>query len=122
MTELQEQEWLKALRHPVRRDLLRLCHDRGKVTPREAANTLRHPLYNVRYHIKTLTDCGAVRRLGTKMVRGSKANCWGITPTVKETNWILEVLDLPSSYNLQRDHFRARTTSREVTVAEAIGI
>lgn len=97
MTDLQERELHQALRHPVRRELLRLCHDCGEVTVGEAAKTLRHPLYNVRYHINALSGCGALKQLGTTMVRGSEANLWGVTALVKETNWILEALDRPVS-------------------------
>ena len=86
---------MKALRHPVRRELLKLCLERDMVTVGEAAKTLRHPQYNLRYHIGTLSDCGALKQVGSKMVKGSEAGCWGVTPAVLETNWILEILNLP---------------------------
>jgi predicted transcriptional regulator len=89
------QALMVALLHPVRRELLRLVVRRGQLTPREAAKLLRHPLTNVRYHIKTLADCGALELSDTKIVRGSLANCWGATPVVMQTRWVQEALELP---------------------------
>jgi DNA-binding transcriptional ArsR family regulator len=86
---------MKALLHPVRRELLSLVVRRGELTPREAAKLVRQPLSNVRYHIHTLVECGALERMDRKLVRGSWANCWGATPVVVETRWIREALELP---------------------------
>jgi predicted transcriptional regulator len=89
------QELMKALLHPVRRDLLRLIVGQGELTPREASRLVRRPLSNVRYHIHTLADCGALEQGNSKLVRGSWANCWGATPVIVETKWIREALELP---------------------------
>lgn len=93
----REQEVMAALRHPVRRELLRLCYARGEVTVREAARTLRHPPDTLRYHIKTLSNYGVLKQLNTKLVKGSRSRCWGVAPAVVETNWICEALNLRAS-------------------------
>src|SRR5690242_17571960 len=50
-TEGQEQELLQALRHPLRRSLLRLCvEERESLSPKELALVVRKPLSNVAYH------------------------------------------------------------------------
>jgi DNA-binding transcriptional ArsR family regulator len=86
---------LEALLHPLRRELLSHAVRRGELTPREASKLVRRPLSNVRYHIHTLAECGALERMDSKLVRGSWANCWRATPVVVETRWIREALELP---------------------------
>lgn len=62
---------LVALRHPLRRDILRAMVGKEAISPREVAATLNQPLSNVSYHVRVLADCGAIALVGTKAVRGS---------------------------------------------------
>jgi DNA-binding transcriptional ArsR family regulator len=68
---LDDNDLLVALRHPLRRRILREMADGKTTSPRELANTLRQPLSNVSYHVRVLVDCGAVTLVTTKPVRGS---------------------------------------------------
>jgi DNA-binding transcriptional ArsR family regulator len=62
---------LIALRHPLRRRILREMADGKEISPRELSNTLRQPLSNVSYHVRVLADCAAVTLVETKPARGS---------------------------------------------------
>jgi DNA-binding transcriptional ArsR family regulator len=86
-----DNELLMALRHPVRRRLLREMADREAVSPRELADALELPLSNVSYHVRVLADCGAVRAVGTKPVRGSLQHFYR---GAVEATWARQVLGL----------------------------
>jgi DNA-binding transcriptional ArsR family regulator len=62
---------LLALRHPLRRQILHLLAGREPRSPRELADILEQPLSNVSYHVRILADCGAVKLVRTRQVRGS---------------------------------------------------
>lgn len=51
---------LEALRHPLRRDLLRLVVERGELTPTRAAHEVERPVSTVSYHLRELAKEGAV--------------------------------------------------------------
>ncbi len=74
MTDLNrsnDNDLLVALRHPMRRDILRQMAGKEAVSPRELANALRQPLSNVSYHVRVLADRAAIALVRTKPVRGS---------------------------------------------------
>lgn len=62
---------LLALRHPLRRQILHMLAGKQALSPRELADTLGQPLSNVSYHVRILADCGAVKLVRTRQVRGS---------------------------------------------------
>jgi DNA-binding transcriptional ArsR family regulator len=66
-----DNDLLAALRHPVRRDILRVMVGKKAISPREIASALDQPLSNVSYHVRVLADCAAVSLVNTKPVRGS---------------------------------------------------
>ena len=66
-----DNDLLVALRHPVRRDILRAMAGKKSISPRELARVLHQPLSNLSYHVRVLADCAAVSLVGTKPVRGS---------------------------------------------------
>jgi DNA-binding transcriptional ArsR family regulator len=66
-----ENNLLVALRHPLRRRILREMADGKVISPLELSNTLRQPLSNVSYHVRVLADCAAVTLVDTKPTRGS---------------------------------------------------
>lgn len=86
-----DNDLLLALRHPLRRDILREMIGKEAISPREVAGALDQPLSNVSYHFRVLADCGAVNLVGTKPVRGSMQHFYGISI---ETPWAREVLGL----------------------------
>jgi DNA-binding transcriptional ArsR family regulator len=86
-----DNDLLVALRHPVRRDILREMAGKKAISPREIANALEQPLSNVSYHVRVLADCAAVSLVDTKPVRGSMQHfyCAAI-----EAPWARQVLGL----------------------------
>jgi DNA-binding transcriptional ArsR family regulator len=94
MTKLNrsdDNDLLVALRHPLRRDILRAMEGEEAISPREIAATLQQPLSNVSYHVRVLADCAAVSLVGTKPVRGSMQHFYC---TSIEAPWALEVLGM----------------------------
>lgn len=86
-----DNDLLVALRHPLRREILRAMADEKPVSPREIARGLRRPLSNVSYHVRVLAECAAVSLVRTKPVRGSMQHFYCITV---EAPWARHVLGL----------------------------
>ena len=61
-----------ALAHPLRRRILRRMIGGGReISPRDLATELDEPLSALSYHVRVLAECGAVRLVRTKQIRGS---------------------------------------------------
>lgn len=66
-----DNDLLVALRHPLRRKILRGMAGEKAISPRDIAATLDRPLSNVSYHIRVLAERGTIALVDTKPVRGS---------------------------------------------------
>jgi DNA-binding transcriptional ArsR family regulator len=88
-----DNDLLVALRHPVRREILRAMGGEVAISPREIAGVLQQPLSNVSYHVRVLADCGAVSLVSTKPVRGSMQHFYR---TAIEAPWARQVLGFDS--------------------------
>jgi DNA-binding transcriptional ArsR family regulator len=66
-----QNDLLIALRHPLRRLILREMADGKAISPLELSNRLRQPLSNVSYHVRVLAKCAAVTLVDTRPTRGS---------------------------------------------------
>jgi DNA-binding transcriptional ArsR family regulator len=86
-----DNELLIALRHPLRRQILRAMAAKDPISPRQISDELRQPLSNVSYHVRVLADCGAVTLVDTAPVRGSMQHFY--SPAIDEP-WALAVLGL----------------------------
>jgi len=86
-----ENELLVALRHPLRRQILRTMVEKDPISPRQISDVLKEPLSNVSYHVRVLADCGAVALVDMTPVRGSMQHFY--SPTIDEP-WALAVLGL----------------------------
>jgi DNA-binding transcriptional ArsR family regulator len=86
-----DNDLLVALRHPVRREILRAMADEKAISPRELASALQQPLSNVSYHVRVLAECAAVLLVSTKPVRGSMQHFYR---TAIEAPWARQVLGL----------------------------
>jgi DNA-binding transcriptional ArsR family regulator len=84
-------ELLVALRHEMRRKILRTMDEEDPVSPRRLAEVLHEPLSNVSYHVRVLDDCGAVELVDTAEVRGSMQHFYS---SRVEEPWALAVLGL----------------------------
>ena len=62
---------ITALRHPIRREILREMDGAEPISPRELAEQLDQPLGNVSYHVRVLVACRAITLIRTQQVRGS---------------------------------------------------
>jgi DNA-binding transcriptional ArsR family regulator len=62
---------LAALRHPLRRRILRAMANRIPISPRELADALDEPLSGVSYHVRVLAENGVVKEVRRKQVRGA---------------------------------------------------
>ncbi len=61
-----------ALGHPLRRRILRkMLEEGGQISPRELAINLDEPLSALSYHVRVLAECGAIKLVRTKQIRGS---------------------------------------------------
>ena len=89
--QTDDNELLIALRHPLRRQILRTIVKRDRISPRQISDELREPLSNVSYHVRVLADCGVVTLVDTAPVRGSMQHFYS---TAIEEPWALAVLGL----------------------------
>ena len=74
-----DNDLLAALRHPLRRQILRRMVDEEAISPREIASSLDLPLSNISYHVRVLADCAAISLVSTKPVRGSMQHFYRAT-------------------------------------------
>jgi DNA-binding transcriptional ArsR family regulator len=86
-----DNDLLVALRHPLRREILREMATEESISPREIASSLRQPLSNVSYHVRVLADCGAIALVDTKPVRGSMQHFYR---AAVDAPWARQVLGL----------------------------
>ena len=70
-----DNELLIALRHPLRRQILRTMAEQDPISPRQISDELREPLSNVSYHVRVLADCGAVTLVVRTAFCGSTLGC-----------------------------------------------
>jgi DNA-binding transcriptional ArsR family regulator len=87
----EDNNLLVALRHPLRRQILREMAGEKAISPRQLSTTLDQPLSNVSYHVRVLADCAAVALVNTKPARGSMQHFY--CATVEEP-WARQVLGL----------------------------
>jgi DNA-binding transcriptional ArsR family regulator len=63
---------LAELRHPLRRELLRLAiEEKEPISPRDLARKVERPLSNVAYHVRVLALCGGLEMVRKTPSRGS---------------------------------------------------
>jgi DNA-binding transcriptional ArsR family regulator len=88
--ESADQRLLVALRHPMRRQVLRHLQDRGPYSPRQISDDLDEPLSNVSYHVRVLEEYGAVELVDPEPVRGSMQRFYKVSI---DEDWALAALD-----------------------------
>jgi predicted ArsR family transcriptional regulator len=74
-----EGDWLHAVGHPHRVEILRHFLETGTATPSDIARALRTPLTTVSYHVCFLADRGIVRLAGRTQRRGAVAHHYQLT-------------------------------------------
>jgi DNA-binding transcriptional ArsR family regulator len=89
---------LCVLHHPLRRRLLRLyIESEEPLSPKELSDFTRQPLSNVGYHVRALSEHGAVELVETQPRRGSVEHFYKATSLVPTTPWTLASLGLSLS-------------------------
>jgi DNA-binding transcriptional ArsR family regulator len=91
MREIDDASLLTALKHPVRRKILRAMVGNDRISPREISDELGMPVSNVGYHVRVLADCGAIMLVEVAPVRGTLQHFYRME--VSEP-WALTVLGL----------------------------
>jgi DNA-binding transcriptional ArsR family regulator len=86
-----DNDLLVALRHPLRREILREMGAEEAISPREIAGSLGQPLSNVSYHVRVLAECSAIALVDTKPVRGSMQHFYR---AAIDAPWARQVLGL----------------------------
>ncbi len=84
-----DNDLLVALRHPLRRDILRAMAGEEEISPRQVSYSLDRPLSNISYHVRVLAECGAIHLVRTEPVRGSMQHFYRAEV---EAPWAREVL------------------------------
>lgn len=98
-----QQALLKALGHPIRKTLLKLCLEAGeRRSPKELAlatykgkRSFQAHLSNVSYHMRTLAEYGVLVVAGEEPRRGAVAHFYRPSKLARETPWVIEALNLP---------------------------
>jgi DNA-binding transcriptional ArsR family regulator len=86
-----DQDLFVALRHPLRRRILREMADGEAISPRHLSDTLQEPLSNVSYHVRVLAECAVITLVGTKPARGSVQHFYR---SAVDAPWARQVLGL----------------------------
>jgi DNA-binding transcriptional ArsR family regulator len=64
---------INALNHPLRRKILRGLHGAGEArSPAQLSKVVGRDVSSVSYHMKVLTDMGAVKKTGDRPARGAR--------------------------------------------------
>lgn len=83
-----EDRLLQILRHPLRKQLLRLyVEEDGMLSPKELSVLTKKHVSNVGYHVRVLVDYGAVEIVAEEKRRGSVEHFYEATSLVDEVPW-----------------------------------
>jgi DNA-binding transcriptional ArsR family regulator len=84
-------QWIMALNHPLRRQILRTFKQEEVASATALCQRFEMPLSNVSYHVKVLVELNVLELAGTRKVRGAKERFYRVTPSPEE--WIRVVLE-----------------------------
>jgi hypothetical protein len=91
----QKQELLDAVRHPIRRSLLRrFLESREMLSPKELSDLENESLSVISYHVRELDTLGAIEIAGDQQVRGALQHFYLPTARVKSSPLIREALGM----------------------------
>jgi DNA-binding transcriptional ArsR family regulator len=87
---LNTDDLFTALGHPLRRQILRkMLRVKRDLSPRDLAEDLDESLSKLSYHVRILSECGAIELVGTRQVRGSTQHFY--RPTIA-ARWVRTAL------------------------------
>jgi DNA-binding transcriptional ArsR family regulator len=91
----QGQALLDALRHPLRRSMLRrYLQSQRMLSPKELAGLEGQSLSGTSYHVRVLLECGAIEIASTRQVRGAVEHFYRPSPRLREAHWVLASLGM----------------------------
>jgi DNA-binding transcriptional ArsR family regulator len=91
----RDQTLFEALRHPLRRALLRrYLQSERAVSPKELAALEGQSLSGTSYHVRVLLECGAIEIATERPVRGAMEHFYRPSPRLKEAPRVLASLGL----------------------------
>jgi hypothetical protein len=83
-----ERTLLFCLRHPLRRELLRLyVKEADRLSPKQLSDFTKKNLYLVGYHVRTLAEHGAVELVAEEPRRGAVEHFYRATSLVDVVPW-----------------------------------
>jgi DNA-binding transcriptional ArsR family regulator len=85
-------QWIMALNHPLRRQVLRVVKEGGTASATELCQRFELPLSNVSYHVKVLVDLGVLKLVRTRRVRGAKERFYRVA-SEGQAEWVRVVLE-----------------------------
>jgi hypothetical protein len=90
-----KQELLDAVRHPIRRSLLRrFLESTEMLSPKELSDLENESLSVISYHVRELDKLGAIEIAGDQQVRGALQHFYLPTARVKRSPLIREALGM----------------------------
>lgn len=104
-------DWLSAVGHPLRVEILRYLLAAGTATPSEIASAHALSLGTVSYHVRFLRDRGIVRLVGRTQRRGASVNHYQLVDRERSVSvlWGLRAALLVT--DIERDHGRSDATA-----------
>jgi DNA-binding transcriptional ArsR family regulator len=107
-----EGDWLHAVSHPSRIDILRRFLVEGTATPADIASGLELPLGNVSYHIRLLAEKGIIRLAGRTQRRGAVVHHYQLTDRERAASivWGMRATLLVTDF--EREDGRGEVTAR----------
>ncbi|HEU5062433.1 MAG TPA: hypothetical protein VFT79_04670 [Solirubrobacterales bacterium] len=83
-----EQALLFLLRHPLRRELLRLyVKAEEDLSPKELSDYTKQPLSDVAFHVRALRDHDAIALVRERPMRGAVEHFYKATKLIDEVPW-----------------------------------
>lgn len=103
-------DWLRAVGHPLRVEILHHFLTAGTATPSEIAHAHGRPLARVSYHVRLLNDRGIVQLVGRTQRRGASVSHYRLSDRERGVAilWGLRATLLVT--DIERDHGRSDAT------------
>jgi len=88
------QSYVDALKHPLRRRILRLAVDRNQeLSPVQLSRDLDERLSNVSYHVRVLADHGLLALASQRPRRGAVEHFYVLSPAALEHPMVKAILE-----------------------------
>jgi DNA-binding transcriptional ArsR family regulator len=100
-------QWIMALNHPLRRQVLRVVEEGGTASATELCHRFDLPLSKVAYHVKVLVDLDALKLVRTRKVRGARERFYRVA-SEGQAEWVRVVLEDTRSSDSRFKHLIRR--------------